>query len=625
VGEFVASLLARGGAVAVAFQFLLLAGVLARGAGPAIARHGLRFFYSTDWDPVNLHFGALPMLLGTLITSLLALLLAVPVSVGAALCLERLCPRWISIPAGFLIELLAAIPSITYGLWGVTVLLPFAQRTGFPFLQGTVGRIPWIGELFSGPVYGFSVLGSSLVLAIMILPIVTLVTRDVLRVAPRDVEEGAYALGATWWQAVRLLLSSTKLGILGAVTLGFSRAVGETMAVTMLIGNRNAIDRSLFAPGQTMSSLLANEFLEADKREYVEALIYVAVVLFLFTMLTNMIARWLVSMAGTPRNVPGETSPETEGPLPALPNGLLPRQGKILHPILPRGKPRPAFRFRLRAENRAAQALSVLSCVGSVATLGFILGYVLYRGFSALSLDFFTRLPGPAGSPSGMRNCIVGTGIMVAIGCAGGIPLGLLSGIFLAEYKATRFQKAFRLVVDVLAGTPSIIIGVMVYEVLVKSMGHPSGWAGGAALGFLMSPIVARVTEDMLRLVPAELREASLALGARRYETLLRVVLPVAKGGILTGILLAIARIAGETAPLIFTALGSDSDVLDPDKPMPSLTLKIYQYATSAEPDWIRQSWAGMLVLVFSVLFFSIAVRWTTADRSRRAWQSHGE
>jgi phosphate transport system permease protein len=608
----------------LALQFLLLVGVLAHGAWPAIAKLGLRFFISSDWDPVNLRFGALPMLAGTLVTSVLALAIAIPVSVGSALCLERLCPRWMATIAGFLIELLAAIPSITYGLWGVSVLVPFLQKTGAPFLRMSLGKIPGIGALFSGPAYGFSVLGSSLVLAIMILPIVTLVTRDVLRVAPRDVEEGAYALGATWWQAVRLLLSSAKLGILGAVTLGFSRAVGETMAVTMLIGNRNAIDPSLFAPGQTMASLLANEFLEADRREYVEALIYVAIALFLFTMLTNMAARWLVSKAGTPRRVQEENSAESFVPGSASPDGVATRRDEVLRPLLPRGTSRGVFRFRLRAENRTAQAWSVLSCTGSIALLAFILGYVLYQGFSSLNVDFFTKLPGPAGSPSGMRNGIVGTGILVAIGSAAGIPLGILTGIFLAEYKASAFQKFVRLIVDVLAGTPSIIVGVMAYEIVVKPMGHPSGWAGGTALGFLMSPIVARVTEDMLRLVPAELREASLALGARRYETLLYVVLPVARGGILTGVLLAIARIAGETAPLIFTALGNDSDVFDPNKPMPALTLKIYQYATSAEPEWIRQSWAGMLVLVFSVLLFSIAVRWTTADRSRPAWRSRG-
>jgi phosphate transport system permease protein len=566
------------------------------------------------------------MLVGTVVTSVLALLMAVPVSVGAALCLERLCPKRLASVAGFLIELLAAIPSITYGLWGVTILVPFLQKTGLPFLRMTAGRIPGIGQLFSGPAYGFSVLASSLVLGVMILPIVTLVVRDVLRVAPRDVEEGAYALGATWWQAVRLLLSSAKFGILGAVTLGFSRAVGETMAVTMLIGNRNAIDRSLFAPGQTMASLLANEFLEADKREYVEALIYVAIALFLFTMLTNVAARWLVSKVGKPRKAQeqGRSESSPVDLVPALPDGAPQPPDGLLRPLLRRGKPRPVFRFRLRAENRAAQGLSVLSCLGSIAMLAFILGYVLYRGLSSLNLDFFTKLPGPAGSPSGMRNCMVGTGIMVAIASAGGIPLGLLAGIFLAEYKPSWFQKAVRIIVDVLAGTPSIIIGVMVYEVVVKPMGHPSGWAGGAALGFLMSPIVARVTEDMLRLVPVDLREASLALGARRYETLLFVVLPVAKGGILTGILLAIARIAGETAPLIFTALGSDGDVFNPDQPMPALTLKIYQFATSAEPAWIRQSWAGMLVLVLSVVLFSLAVRWTTADRSGGAWRSRG-
>jgi phosphate transport system permease protein len=610
----------------VVLLFFLLVAVLVHGAWPAMQRLGFRFFVSSEWDPVALKFGALPMLYGTVVTSVVALLLAVPISVGAALCLERLCPKWVANLSGFLIELLAAIPSITYGFWGVSVLVPFLQKTAFPFLRATAGRIPVIGALFAGPAYGFSILGSSLVLAIMILPIITLVTRDVLRVAPREIEEGAYALGATWWQAVRLLLSSAKLGILGAVTLGFSRAVGETMAVTMLIGNRNAVATSLFAPGQTMASLLANEFLEADRREYVEALIYIAVALFLVTMLMNLAARGLVSRMGKLRQTetPEPLPPPVPIPPAAFPNGEPRQDGTAPPPLLPPRNPRSPLRLRQRATTLAAQGFSVASCAGSILMLVFILGYVLYQGVSSVNLDFFTKLPGPVGTPSGMRNCIVGTAIMVLIGCAGGIPIGVLTGIFLAEYKASRFQKLVRVMVDVLAGTPSIIVGVMVYEILVKRMGHPSGWAGGAALGFLMTPIVARVTEDMLRLVPLEFREASVALGARHFETLIRVTIPVAKGGILTGILLAIARIAGETAPLLFTSLGNDSDVINPDRPMPALTLKIYQYATSAEPDWIRQSWAGMLVLVFSVLLFSIAVRWTTAERPALPWRSRG-
>ncbi|MBI3831168.1 MAG: phosphate ABC transporter permease PstA, partial [Planctomycetes bacterium] len=206
--------------------------------------------------------------------------------------------------------------------------------------------------------------------------------------------------------------------------------------------------------------------------------------------------------------------------------------------------------------------------------------------------------------------------ILVGIGSLVGIPVGVLTGIYLAEYaKKNHFNNGVRLVVDVLAGTPSIIVGVMAYEIVVKPLGHPSGWAGGVALGFLMCPVIAKTTEEMLKLVPGSYREGSLGLGASRYHTLLRVVLPAASAGIITGILLSIARVAGETAPLIFTALGNDSDVWNPNKPMPALTLKIFQYATSAEQAWINQAWAGMLVLVFSVLIFSIGVRYVTRRR----------
>jgi phosphate ABC transporter permease protein PstC/phosphate ABC transporter permease subunit PstA len=609
--------LSQGGAAGTGLLFLLLAVVLVQGAWPAVTTFGLRFFVTSDWDPVNLQFGALPMLVGTLLTSALALLLAVPVGVSAALSLERLSPRRVANVLGFLIEILAAIPSIGYGFWGVAVLVPFLQRSLLPFLRSTVGKLPAIGSLFSGPAYGFNILGSSLVLAIMILPIITLVSRNVIRAASRELEEGAYALGATWWQAIRLLLSSVKLGILGAVILAYSRAVGETMAVTMLIGNRNALPRSLFAPGQTMASLLANEFLEADKPRYVESLVYIALVLFLFTMVTALLARWLVSSVGRTAGVDGRPSSggsSDDAPLSA--EEVERARREILdQPLMPRARS-IRLPWRSRVANRLAQASAVLSCLISVGILAFVIGYIMVQGVASLNRDFFTKLPGPVGIPSGMRNCIVGTGIMVAIACAWGVPLGLLTGTYLAEYKASPFQKIVRVVVDLLAGTPSIVVGVVVYQIVVMPMGHPSGWAGGVALGFLLSPIVARTTEDMLRLVPREMREASVAMGARHYQMLLGVVLPSAKGGILTGILLAVARIAGETAPLIFTALGNDNDVWNPNQPMPALTLKIFQYATSAEPEWIRQAWAGMLVLVFSVVLFSVAVRWSTSRLS---------
>jgi phosphate transport system permease protein len=289
------------GAGLVLASLIFLAGALLYHAWPAVHRFGFSFFTSQNWDPGSEEFGALSVIYGTLVSSLLAVLIAVPVSIGSAVFLIRLSPKWLAGPASFLIEVLAAIPSITFGLWGRLVLTPHLQEFQHwvqPHLKAALGPLKIGGyslyEPFSGPAYGASILAAGIILAIMITPIITAVSRDVLRTVPKDLEQGAYALGATWWQATKVMLSYAKIGIFGAVILGLARAIGETMAVTMVIGNTNAIKLSIFAPGQTMASILANEFLEADKETYVQSLVYVALVLLIVTTLINTAARLLI-------------------------------------------------------------------------------------------------------------------------------------------------------------------------------------------------------------------------------------------------------------------------------------------------------------------------------------------
>jgi len=299
--DFLTLLSAYGAAGLVLFALAFLAAVLLYHAWPAARLFGGAFFTRQDWDPGAGHFGALAVIYGTLVSALLAMILAVPVSVGSAVFLVRLAPKWLVMPASFLIEVLAAIPSITFGLWGRLVLTPqlqHLQKWVQPHLKHLLGHVR-IGSFtfydpFSGPAYGSSVLAAGIILAIMITPIITAVSRDVLRTVPMELEQGAYALGATWWQATKVVLSYAKIGIFGAIILGLARAIGETMAVTMVIGNTNAIKLSIFAPGQTMASILANEFLEADKEIYVQSLVYVAFILLVITALVNAAARLLI-------------------------------------------------------------------------------------------------------------------------------------------------------------------------------------------------------------------------------------------------------------------------------------------------------------------------------------------
>src|ERR1700757_4755707 len=252
---------------------------------------GWKFFGTQDWDPVNDQYGALPFIYGTLVSSLLALILAVPLSLGVAVFTTEMCPKWLRGPISFMVELLAAIPSVIYGLWAIFVLVPILRNYVQPFLAKTLG---WTG-LFTGPPFGIGMLAAGIILAIMMVPIVSSISREVLTVVPQHQREAALALGATRWEMIRMaVLRNARAGIVGAIILGLGRALGETMAVTMVIGNRPEIAKSLFAPGYTMASVLANEFSEATGDVYLSALIEIGLALFLVTIIVNALAQLLV-------------------------------------------------------------------------------------------------------------------------------------------------------------------------------------------------------------------------------------------------------------------------------------------------------------------------------------------
>lgn len=259
---------------------------------------------------------------------------------------------------------------------------------------------------------------------------------------------------------------------------------------------------------------------------------------------------------------------------------------------------------------------SALCVLAALAPLFIIFSYTLLQGISALNLDFFIRMPKPVGeSGGGMANALAGTGILIGLGAAFGLPVGILSGIYLAEYGRNMFGAAVRFLADVLSGVPSIVVGVVAYVVIVLPMGHFSALAGGVALGMLMIPTITRTTEEMIKLVPQSYREAGLALGLPQWKTTLRIILPSALKGITTGILLALARAAGETAPLLFTALGNRFWSTSITQPIASLTVFIFDYAKAPFEDWNRQAWAASFVLIGLILIFNIIFRIVTRGR----------
>jgi phosphate transport system permease protein len=285
-------------ALFAATAILMLAAMavqMTRASALSIERFGFGFITSRDWDPVQDLFGALPFVFGTVVSSLLALLIAVPVSLGVAVFLSEMAPRWIGRPVGFLVELLAAIPSVVYGLWGIFVLAPWLRESVQPWLASRLGFLP----IFGGVPRGFGMMAGGLILAIMILPTIASVSRDVMQAVPAINREGALALGATRWETVATaVFPLARSGIVGAIILGLGRALGETMAVTMVIGNRSEMSLSLFGASSTMASVIANEYTEASGDLYLSALSELGLLLFAVTVLLNVIARLLVWRVG---------------------------------------------------------------------------------------------------------------------------------------------------------------------------------------------------------------------------------------------------------------------------------------------------------------------------------------
>jgi phosphate transport system permease protein len=295
LGDVVFRHITRAAALAV---LIILGGIivsLVLGSLPALRTFGVSFLYQEVWNPVTEQFGAIAPIYGTIVTSLIAMLIAVPVGLFIALFLTELCPMWLRRPIGIAIELLAGIPSIIYGIWGLFVFAPFLQQYVQPFLIELFGNIPLLSILFAGPPYGIGIFTAGLILAIMVLPFITSISRDVFEAVPPVLKEAAYGLGCTTWEVARyVVLPYTRVGVIGGIMLGLGRALGETMAVTFVIGNAHRISGSLLAPGTTISATIANEFTEAVGDLYTSALIALGLILFVITFIVLAIARLLL-------------------------------------------------------------------------------------------------------------------------------------------------------------------------------------------------------------------------------------------------------------------------------------------------------------------------------------------
>ena len=507
------------------------------------------FLTGREWIPFvpegDPSFGALPFIYGTLLTSAIAMVLAVPLAVGAALATTVLLPQRLRAPLAAVVDLLAAVPSVIYGLWGIIVLVPAMT----PLLDWLARQGDQYGIGFiSGPVTSGSYLVAGVVLAIMVLPIITAVTREVLLTVPPEQREAAYALGATRWEMIRdSMLPWARSGIVGASALGLGRAVGETIALYLLLGNVPNVGGSVIGPGATLASIIALQYNEATDL-HLAALTALALVLFLIAFLINALARILVrrgpggrgeavrravldrGLGLITRRRGGAATNDAAAP-PALAASAPPDAAPVPHldglavsaiaslsqsDEERRADPLPPVSRSRRIKSGLWEATILLALLITLIPLGMILFEILSQGLPAISREFFTELPpaDPFQPGGGIKNALIGTLILMGIATAISAPMGILTAFFINDVapRAGRIGRAVGnavgFIVDVLLGVPSIVVGVTVNLGLVVVMGRFSALAGGIALAIIMFPIIVRTTEEILRLVPPDSRRA---------------------------------------------------------------------------------------------------------------------
>jgi phosphate transport system permease protein len=563
---------------------------------------GYRVLTSDEWKPDAKPpiFGALAFVYGTLASSAIAMLIAVPIGVGSAAFLAEIAHGWVRRVGSFLVELLAAVPSVVYGFWGIFFLRPVIQ---------------WFFDGMGGPnTAGAGILAAGVLLAIMIVPYITAIAFDACRSVPRSQREAALALGATRWQTIRTaVLPYARPAIIAACFLALGRALGETMAVTMVIGNRTQIQFSIFAVGDSMASVIANRLNEADTPQVRSALVTLGLLLLVITSILNVAGRLLIRRVNRRSGKPAAP--------PAEP-GVAPTKEPAERPVeaieyqLPKTRWSPVI-------NRIMTGVLAACLLAAIVPLFLILFHVVREGLTSINVEFFTETPRPliTGSPGGLKHALVGSAMIVGLTLMMAVPLGVLTAIFLAESRAYRFAATVRFVVEVLGGVPSIVLGIFAYALFVVppflNLHEPtfSAWAGAFALAVMMIPVVVRAAEEALRMVPPNLRQASFALGANYWQTVVKVLVPAALPAILTGIILAASRVAGETAPLLLTAGGSNFMPHGPGEPTPFLPKYIYEYSTRPEPEYQRLAWAAALVLLGTVMTLNIVTRVITGKR----------
>ncbi len=607
----------------------------------------LDFLFGDVWRPSGGDYGALPLITGSILVTLGSMVLAVPVGIACAIYISEIAPAKLRTTLKPIVELFSAIPSVVFGFVGMMVIVP-ALKVLFPDQQ-----------LFSN-----SWLAASIVLALMAMPTIISVSEDAIHAVPRSYREASLAMGATKWESiVKVVLPAAVSGVSAAIILGIGRAIGETMAVLMLTGNAPIIPDPLwnvYSLISTLTGTIALQLPEAVTGSVTQsALFELGVLLMIIVLIINMLSRHVVNSAkrrigegdGKPSllfRMTGRSSiiPESVSDRLSEHRSTLMRCGMLLLAFIGVWMFASLLTSDVMALVSAAVVVAALVglgyvfdkvdstsrqtvCIGGVTVvmgavilmLAIIIGHILIKGIPALSIEFLTTSPAPGGRGGGIYPAIIGSLELIAGTAVIAFPLGVLTGIYLNEYaKDTRFTRIIREAIDLLNGTPSIVFGMFGMVLFVTAMGFGySLLAGWITLAFMILPVIIRTTEEALKSVPKDLREASRAMGATKWRTIYKVVLPAAMGGVVTGAILSIGRAAGETAPIMLTAAVISQphlagSILDPVMALP---LHLYHLAMDL-PGTTELQYGTATVLLIIVLVFFVAASLIRSHYSKK-------
>jgi phosphate transport system permease protein len=567
------------------------------------------------------HFGLLGFISGTALVATIALLLAVPVAVGSAVFLAEYCPRRVKNVVKPIMEILAGIPSVVFGLWGALTFGPMLSHSVYPAIDSTLGQVLPFFSYSNYP--SNTIMTASIVLAIMILPIIMSLSYDAIAAVPRNLKDASLATGASKWQTIRtVVLRKARSGLIAAVMLGLGRALGETMAVLMIMGSSSKVPGSVFESGGTLTTVIASSFNSTFSDPSARhGLFAAALLLFLFVFILNLVILSVSKGDGRPKHIlPARVRAKAHDAMGRVAGAMSAlgrkHEGEDHTPMF---SPPSRQHIRNKVVTFALVAVSMVS-VGAVL---LIMGDVVLRGGVALHLHFFTEVERAGGTQGGFLNSISGSLILVGIALSVAGPLAILSAIYTHEFasKDSIISRTAFLASNTLASTPSIVFGAFGFMLFILYLDFGfSALAGGLTLACMVLPIIYVSSLEAMKAVPDGLREASLALGVDKWRTVQGVVLPAAMAGVTSGIVLSIGRAIGETAAVLLTAGYATyltTSIFDPAASMPNM---IYQYydISSGNPELGEKLYAASFILISIVLVLNLISRLTAFYSTRK-------